>query len=167
MGICIEGLRGWRMGLALGVLVVGLTAFMSPLHAARPQPPASADPMARMDTGPFASVRSGVLMAPAPKAGIGVASVTGDAAAWLVSEQLPNGAFPWTPGEVTAYRNTQGATALGLLRTYERNHDPALLQAAIANGDCQLANCLTGFDWGDGHHRFATHDPLFLTELST
>jgi len=167
MGNCIEGRRGWRKGLALGVLVVGLTAFMSPLHAARPQPPASADPMARMDTGPFASVRSGVLMAPAPKAGIGVASVTGDAAAWLVSEQLPNGAFPWTPGEVTAYRNTQGATALGLLRTYERNHDPALLQAAIANGDCQLANCLTGFDWGDGHHRFATHDPLFLTELST
>ena len=111
MGICIEGLRGWRKGLALGVLVMGLIAFMSPLHAARPQPPASADPMARMDTGPFASVRSGVLMAPAPKAGIGVASVTGDAAAWLVSEQLPNGAFPWTPGEVTAYRNTQGATA--------------------------------------------------------
>lgn len=166
MGICIERLRGLRNGLALGMLALGLSAFSAPLHAATTQPPASADVAARDNAGQFASVRSGVLIAPVAKVGIGVASVTGDAAAWLLTEQLPNGAFPWTPGEVTAYRNTQGATALGLLRTYERNHDPALLQAAVANGDCQLSNCLAGFDWGDGHHRFATHDPLFLTELS-
>lgn len=168
MGKHLEIFRRLRNSGFCGLLATGLggVLFASTALAAMPQPPAAADLQARAKSGPFADVQSGVTMSAPAKSGIGIASVTGDAAAWLVSEQLPNGAFPWTPGEVVAYRNTQGATALGLLRTYERNHDPALLQAAIANGDCQLANCLTGFDWGDGHHRFATHDPLFLGELS-
>ncbi|HQX33044.1 MAG TPA: MBG domain-containing protein [Dokdonella sp.] len=160
--------RNMRSSVFFGLLVFGMMVPMlaSAASAERSRPPASADLSQRDAGGLFASVQSGALIAAPAKSGVGVASVTGDAASWLISEQLPSGAFPFTPGETVAYRNTQGATALGLLRAYARNHDPALLQAAVANGDCQLANCLTEFDWGDGHHRFASHDPLFLAELS-
>ena len=77
------------------------------------------------------------------------------------------GALPWTPGDVNVYANTQGATAEGLLRLYKLTGNPALLSAAIANGQCQENNCVSGFTYpNNGTHRFATHDPLFLIELS-
>ncbi|MGB8715757.1 MAG: MBG domain-containing protein [Rhodanobacteraceae bacterium] len=107
-------------------------------------------------------------------AGISRADTVSDAAAvWLIGQQIPSssstapGAFPWQPGGA-ATSNTQGATALGLLRAYERSGNANDLNAAIANGDCQIAgdSCISGWDYGDGHHHFATHDPLFLVQLS-
>ena len=90
---------------------------------------------------------------------------------WLVAQQVTTGAnagaFPWTPGDTTVYTNTQGASALGLLRLYKLNADSALLNAAILNGQCQITNCIAGWTYpNNGTHRFATHDPLFLIELS-
>jgi len=97
-------------------------------------------------------------------------SVGNSAANWLIAQQFANGSFPWTKGG-SAAANTQGATTLGLLRTWDKNHDPALLAAAKKNGDCQLAGetCITGSTYGGGgggHHRFSGHDPLFLHRLS-
>ncbi|MBL0162241.1 MAG: hypothetical protein IPP82_00975 [Xanthomonadales bacterium] len=40
------------------------------------------------------------------------------------------------------------------------------LAAAVANGDCQVNDCIPGSTYPDMHHRFATHDPLFLEQLS-
>lgn len=98
-------------------------------------------------------------------------TVTDNGSTWLIAQQLTTppqaGAFPWTPGG-GAYANTQGATALGLLRAHERSGDPAALDAAIASGDCQIAGstCVSGFTFSDGDHKFSRHDPLFLIELS-
>jgi hypothetical protein len=101
-----------------------------------------------------------------------VASVNlANAGTWLIGQQVTSGptsgALPWTPGDVNVYANTQGATAEGLLRIYKLTGNPALLNAAIANGQCQITNCVPGFTYpGNGTHRFATHDPLFLIEIS-
>jgi hypothetical protein len=94
-----------------------------------------------------------------------------NAGTWLIGQQVTSGAtagaLPWTPGDVNVYANTQGATAEGLLRLYKLTKDPALLNAAVANGQCQENNCINGFTYpNNGTHRFATHDPLFLIELS-
>lgn len=99
------------------------------------------------------------------------AAVGNQAASWLIGQQFAGGGFPWGKGDASAAPNTQGATALGLLRTWDKNHDPALLAAAKKNGDCQLAGetCITGSTYGGaggGHHRFSGHDPLFLHRLS-
>ncbi|MEZ5460550.1 MBG domain-containing protein [Dokdonella sp.] len=95
--------------------------------------------------------------------------VSDNAANWLISQQITTGptagAFPWTPGQA-ATSNTQGASALGLLRAWERSGNPAFLAAAAANGACQINDCVPGMTYGDGQHRFATHDPLFLEQLS-
>lgn len=92
------------------------------------------------------------------------------AGSWLVGQQVASGAqagaLPWTPGGAV-YSNTQGATALGLLRLYRLTSDTTLLNAAVANGQCQINDCISGFAYpGNGTHHFATHDPLFLIELS-
>ncbi|MGB0133387.1 MBG domain-containing protein [Dokdonella sp.] len=96
-------------------------------------------------------------------------TVSDSAADWLVSQQIivgpTAGAFPWTPGQA-ATSNTQGASALGLLRAWERSGNPVFLAAAAANGACQINDCVPGMIYGDGRHRFATHDPLFLEQLS-
>jgi uncharacterized repeat protein (TIGR01451 family) len=96
-------------------------------------------------------------------------SISDNAAAWLRGQQItvgPSaGAFPWTPGD-SATSNTQGASALGLLRAWERSGNAADLAAAVANGDCQVNSCVSGMTYADMHHRFATHDPLFLEQLS-
>ena len=96
-------------------------------------------------------------------------SVSDNAASWLRGQQITAGstagAFPWTPGG-NATANTQGASALGLLRAWERSGNAADLAAAVANGDCQVNDCIPGSTYPDTHHRFATHDPLFLEQLS-
>jgi hypothetical protein len=90
------------------------------------------------------------------------------AAGWLIAQQFPSGGFPWTVGDSNAAYNTQGATALGLLRMYAKNGDPALLAAAVKNGNCQMQGetCIAGSTFGDGNHKFSGHDPLFLHRLA-
>ncbi len=93
------------------------------------------------------------------------------ASAWMIAQQsvlAPSaGALPWTAGE-GYFANTQGASALGWVRAFAHTGNAAHLNAARANGDCQLAGnaCVAGFDYPDGDHRFASHDPLFLVELT-
>ena len=109
---------------------------------------------------------SGKASAPA----VGAKSIAGNvadaAAGWLMGQQNGAGAFPWTAGQTAVHGNTQGAIALGLLRAYERNGDPAVLAAALENGECIIVRCSGGTIYADGFHRFATHDALFLEELS-
>lgn len=100
------------------------------------------------------------------------ADETSDGAAWLTAQQLSggatDGAFPWTAGSGTVPINTQGATALGLLRAYEVTNDAATLNSAIAAGDFIIGGYggIAGGMYTDGDHRFATHDMMFLEELS-
>ena len=111
---------------------------------------------------------------PSPPASAKSAVVAGQAAAWLAGTQRADGAFPWTPGDPDVFANTQGATALGLLRAFERTGVTSQRNSAIANGNCQLAAnaCIPGFLYDEpspnppSRHRFATHDPYFLEELS-
>ena len=90
---------------------------------------------------------------------------------WLITQQSTTapttGALPWTPAG-GYFSNTQGASALGWLRAYGHTGDADHLAAALANGECQIAGnaCIANFEFGDGDHRFASHDPLFLVELS-
>ncbi len=106
----------------------------------------------------------------APSAPTNVAINLANAGTWLIGQQYTSGntgAFPWTPGDAQpAPTNTQGATAEGLLRLYKLTGNAAVLNAAIANGQCQINNCISGWTYSDGSHSFATHDPLFLFELS-
>lgn len=96
-----------------------------------------------------------------------------DAADWLITQQEPagtfamNGAFPWTVGGTVA-SNTQGATARGLLDAWRVTGNPAHLNAAIRSGDFIISKYggISGGTYGDGDHRFATHDPRFLEDLS-
>lgn len=96
-------------------------------------------------------------------------SVSDSPAAWLTEQQVPGGAgaFPWQPGG-SATRNTQGASALGLLRAYERSGNENELVAAIASGDCLLDGnaCIADLEFSDEHHCFTAHDMLFLEQLS-
>ena len=52
------------------------------------------------------------------------------------------------------------------MRAWERSGHAADLAAAAANGNCQINSCVAGMTYTDTHHRFATHDPLFLEQLS-
>lgn len=106
----------------------------------------------------------------APSAPLATSLNLANAGTWLIGQQFTSsytGAFPWGPGDNPPQNNIQGATAEGLLRLYKLTGDPALLSAAVANGQCQITNCVPGFTYpGNGTHHFATHDQLFLIELS-
>jgi uncharacterized repeat protein (TIGR01451 family) len=124
------------------------------------------EPASRLARGQRAAVALAGLLA------LGIAwadTVSDSAAGWLRDQQImagpTAGAFPWTPGD-GATPNIQGASAFGLLRTWERSGNAADLTAATANGDCQINSCVPGMTYADMHHRFATHDPLFLEQLS-
>jgi hypothetical protein len=82
---------------------------------------------------------------------------------WLLTQQDASGAFPWTVGG-TLHGNTQGPTALGMLGAYEVDSDPLYLSSAVATGDFLVPTYPDTFT--DGDPRFATHNPLFLEELS-
>ncbi len=93
-----------------------------------------------------------------------------DAGTWLMSQQDVDGWFPWTPGG-GATRNTQGPSGRGLLYAYEVTGDSLLLDAAVDCGDYMIDVLYQGLGpnpsvYTDGDPRFATHDPLFLEELS-
>jgi len=113
--------------------------------------------------------KSGLRVPPGTMAKSGTIAVAQAAGDWLLTQQQPGGDFPWTPYETTTYRNTQGATALSLLRLYQHTGDPTHLAGALANGDCQLAGnaCITDLQFANNSkHRFSTHDAYFLQQLS-
>jgi len=93
-----------------------------------------------------------------------------DAGLWLLGQQDIDGWFPWTPSG-GATRNTQGPSARGLLYAYEVTGDNTFLDAAIECGDYMVDVMYQGLGpnpsvYTDGDPRFATHDPMFLEELS-
>jgi len=85
------------------------------------------------------------------------------AADWLRSQQTSAGCFPWTPGG-SCPPNTQGPSARGLLKAYQHTTSAIYKSAAEATGNYLVPNYPRTFT--DGDPRFATHDPLFLEELS-
>ena len=85
------------------------------------------------------------------------------AADWLLAQQDATGWFPWTPGG-GGTPNTQGPTARGLLKAYQRTGDSDHRDGAVANGDYLVSSYPSVYT--DGDPRFATHDPLFLKELT-
>lgn len=103
---------------------------------------------------------------PAMRAGTAV--VAQNAADWLLTQQQPNGGFPWTAGTTATQANIQGAVARGLLQAWRRTDDPDHLAGALANGDCQITpGCIPGKTFPvSGTPRFGNHDQLYLVELS-
>lgn len=91
------------------------------------------------------------------------------AAQWLLGNQNIDGSFPWTSGG-GVYYNVQGPPARGLLKAYEITNDVQYLDAAVLAGNYIINTMLvpnTGLSlYSDGDPRFATHDPIFLEELS-
>jgi len=140
----------------------------------RERPRLPTDPLARgcVLAGFAVAITVGASAGAIASTGSHPAATAGNSAAgWLIAQQFANGGFPWGKGDASAAPNTQGATALSLLRMYAKNGDPTLLAAARKNGDCQLAGetCIAGSTYGGaggGHHRFSGHDPLFLHRLS-
>jgi len=94
-----------------------------------------------------------------PASGLGIAA----GANWLAQQQDVSGGWPWTPGGgVTG--NTNGPTGRGELLVYPHDGDEEYLISAIATGDFLVP--VYPRLYTDGDPRFATHDPLFLEELS-
>lgn len=87
------------------------------------------------------------------------------AGTWLLAQQKPSGCFPWTKGDATCPSNVQGPSARGLLEAYELTGNTAFLDGAVAAGNYYLTPPYPK-SWTDGDPRFATHDPLFLEDLS-
>jgi hypothetical protein len=83
---------------------------------------------------------------------------------WLVAQQKPLGCFPWTKGDTVCPSNTQGPSARGLLKAYELTGNATFLNAAVATGNYLVPSYPRTYT--DGDPRFATHDPLFLEDLS-
>ena len=88
----------------------------------------------------------------------------GNAANWLITQQVSDGSFPWTPGGLV-YNNTQGATALGLVGAYGITGNLAHLQAAEGNAAYIMSPAFGHFTTNHEVH-FSTADPMFLEMLS-
>ncbi len=88
-----------------------------------------------------------------------------DAANWLMGQQDSSGGFPWTAGSPVLESNVQGPAGRGMLAGYNQTQDPAHLASAVSCGDYLVPNYPRTYT-SDGDPRFATHDPLFLEELT-
>ena len=88
-----------------------------------------------------------------------------------MGQQHEDGWFPWLPGGGTTF-NTQGPTARGLLKSYQVTGIQAYLDAAVKTGDYMISTDYYGdgttgeYTWDNNEPKFASHDPLFLEELS-
>src|SRR5687767_2579678 len=134
------------------------------VHASSPAPAAADRELGLQPPPTIAGVNGRIAAAPQPKS----VAVANGAASWLVAQQTATGGFPWTPGDAGVFANTQGATALGLVRAHGRTAVAGQLAAAIANANCQVAGeaCIAGSTFDGTRHRFATHDALFLQALA-
>ena len=145
------------------VLLLAVTLGAGPVRAeggARPLGPASPY---MDDTPPPAQTAINAETQVAP-AGLGASgSGVADAAAWLRTQQNTAGWFPWTTG-TGATVNTQGTTARGLLKAYQQSGVADFKTGAVATGNYLVPTYPRTYT--DGDPRFATHDPLFLEELS-
>ncbi len=145
--------------IAILASVIIAVAFVAPVvvaqgggRTAAPALPFPGEPQqeATSDTGGIAILSAGT------------SGISG-AANWLLTQQDVSGGFPWTPGGALT-SNTQGPTGQGPLKAYQHDGDSAYLNSAIATGNYLVPNYPRTYS--DGDPRFATHDPLFLEDLS-
>jgi len=88
-----------------------------------------------------------------------------DAADWLLTQQQPSGAFPFTAGETATPANVQAPIIAGLLRAWRRAQNPAYLDAAEAAG-LWLVDNQARFDAGNGSRRFTGADAFVFQQLT-
>ena len=88
----------------------------------------------------------------------------GTAAAWLLTQQDSSGGFPWSVGDPNIYSNVQGPAGRGMLAGYNATGTATYLTSALSCGNYLVPNYPRTYT--DGDPRFATHDPLFLEELT-
>ena len=142
------------LGVTLGTGAVRAESGVRPLGPASPY-------MDDNQLSAQATMKASALTAPL---GLGTSgSGIADAATWLRTQQDAAGWFPWTPG-TGATVNTQGPTARGLLKAYQQSGVADFKAGAIAAGNYLVPTYPRSYT--DGDPRFATHDPLFLEELS-
>ncbi len=87
-----------------------------------------------------------------------------DAGSWLLTQQQPNGGFPWSPGTTATQANIQAPIGLGLLYAWRRTGNTDFLTAAVEAGDFLFDNPNT---FANGSRRFSAADALFFVELSS
>jgi len=83
---------------------------------------------------------------------------------WLLTQQFPSGAYPWTVGEATAEGRTQGTTARGMLAAFDLLNEPGYRDSAVRTGDFLVDSYPRTFT--DGDPDIFPLDPLFLEELT-
>lgn len=108
------------------------------------------------------SVLIGLLLAPCVELHAQDQSVPAGAD-WLLTQQLPSGAFPWTVGG-PMNENSQGATARSLLIANGAAPTVAYVNAAVRTGNFLINSYPLVFSDGDPNIR--PLDTLFLEELS-
>ena len=94
-----------------------------------------------------------------------------DAGDWMVSRQLPNGAYPFSDADPFVVPNVQAISGLATLSAYQATCalgacDTDFLDASILTGDFLINGGFGNFSPNTGFPRIRNFDPLFLVRLS-
>ncbi|TVQ34715.1 MAG: hypothetical protein EA370_10235 [Wenzhouxiangella sp.] len=94
-----------------------------------------------------------------------------DAGEWMVSRQLPNGAYPYSDAVPSVFPNVQAISGLATLSAYQASCqlgacDTDFLDASILTGDYMINGGFGNFSPNTGFPRIRNFDPLFLVRLS-
>lgn len=94
-----------------------------------------------------------------------------DAGEWMVSRQLPNGAYPSSDADPSVFPNVQAISGLATISAYQASCslgacDQAFLDASILTGDYLIGGGFGNFSPNTGFPRIRNFDPLFLVRLS-
>ena len=94
-----------------------------------------------------------------------------EAGDWMVSRQLPNGAYPFSDADPSVFPNVQAISGLATLSAYQATCalgacDTDFLDASILTGDFLINGGFGNFSPNTGFPRIRNFDPLFLVRLS-
>lgn len=94
-----------------------------------------------------------------------------DAGNWMISRQLPNGAYPFSDADPFVVPNVQAISGLATLSAYQASCalgtcDTDFLDASILTGDYMIGGGFGNFSPNTGFPRIRNFDPLFLVRLS-
>ena len=94
-----------------------------------------------------------------------------DAGDWMVSRQLPNGAYPYSDADPSVFPNVQSISGLATLSAYQASCalgtcNTDFLDASVLTGDYMINGGFGNFSPNTGFPRIRNFDPLFLVRLS-
>ncbi len=94
-----------------------------------------------------------------------------EAGEWMVSRQLPNGAYPFSDADPFVVANVQSMSGLATISAYQASCalgscDTDFLDASVLTGDYMIGGGFGNFSPNTGFPRIRNFDPLFLVRLS-